>query len=525
MPDQDENRSALDRVSPGLVERIRWPGPVFWGVFATALVSVLLRVPFLSVPMITDEGGYAYVAKFWSDDYQLYRDIPFDRPQLIFWLYRAAFVLFGTDVESIRLFAAFYNAATVVAVFLLCRRIHSTREGLIGAGLFAVFSVSPSIEGFTANAELFMLLPGVVAAHLTFDRRWFSAGLVGAIAVLLKPSGAAAFALIGAWVLVVGAPWLRSWGLGALGALVGVLPSVVHGTWIGAEHFWASIALRLGLYNAETVAASTQWRGMRSGLEITLPAWAFLALAAGLGAVRRAGPERSFAALWLLASLLGIAAGGWWRQHYFMQLIPPLCLLASAGLPAWRAGQLRVAWGIALALALVPFVQRDLRLMALEPDAISWRLYHRPGYLLSDEIARYVQRTTKPDETIYVAFAQAEFYYLAERRNAAPQFYYLAAEHSGEVFGRVIEALEQRRPSLVLLVQDPPPQRMSRADFQAILDRGYAWDADFSLDPDRPMIRAFRRRPAPPAENAARESDATKGDPTHALAEAGRADR
>lgn len=28
--------------------------------------------------MITDEGGYAYVARFWSSDYQLYRDIPFD---------------------------------------------------------------------------------------------------------------------------------------------------------------------------------------------------------------------------------------------------------------------------------------------------------------------------------------------------------------------------------------------------------------------------------------------------------------
>src|SRR6185503_4875891 len=53
--------------------------------------SILLRVPFLSVPMITDEGGYSYTAKFWSSEYQLYRDIPFDRPQAIFLLYRLAF--------------------------------------------------------------------------------------------------------------------------------------------------------------------------------------------------------------------------------------------------------------------------------------------------------------------------------------------------------------------------------------------------------------------------------------------------
>ncbi len=152
--------------------------------------------------------------------------------------------------------------------------------------------------------------------------------------------------------------------------------------------------------------------------------------------------------------------------------------------------------------------------MQLDPDSISWQLYYRPGYLLSDEIARYVKRTTGPDETIYVAFAQAEFYYLSERRNAAPQFYYLAAEHSSEVFGRVIEALEERRPSVVLLVQDPPPKQMSRVDFLAILDRGYTWDADFSLDPARPMIRAYRRRPDRPAEVAGHGSDASGRDPT-----------
>ena len=63
--------------------------------------------------MISDEGGYAYVAHFWSGDSQLYRDIRYDRPQAIFLIYKLCLFIFGGSVEAIRLAAALYNALTV----------------------------------------------------------------------------------------------------------------------------------------------------------------------------------------------------------------------------------------------------------------------------------------------------------------------------------------------------------------------------------------------------------------------------
>ena len=66
------------------------------------LGAILIRAPFFAVPMVADEGGYAYVAKFWTSDFQLYRDIPFDRPQAIFFLYRLAFATLGSDTFAIR---------------------------------------------------------------------------------------------------------------------------------------------------------------------------------------------------------------------------------------------------------------------------------------------------------------------------------------------------------------------------------------------------------------------------------------
>src|SRR5262249_41410543 len=216
--------------------------------------------------------------RFWSSDYQLYRDIPFDRPQAIFVLYRLAFLLFGTHVTAIRLFAAAYNALSVVAMFFLCRRALSIRQAWLASLLFAVFSASPGIEGFTANAETFMLLPIVLGAYCTWTRQWFWAGLAAAVAVLLKPSGAAALLLTLLWLAVTrAAP--RAWLAAAFGFGLGLLPSVLHGLWIGWPYYWQSIHdRRLMLYNEETVALAVQWNAMTSVVAATASSWAFLPL-------------------------------------------------------------------------------------------------------------------------------------------------------------------------------------------------------------------------------------------------------
>lgn len=461
---------------------------------ALVAASILLRVPFLSVPMITDEGGYGYAAKFWTPEYQLYRDIPFDRPQAIFLLYRLAFAVFGTDVTAVRSFAAVYNGLTVVAMFLLCRRALSSREAWLACVLFAVFSTSPRIEGFTANAEVFMLLPLVVSAHFTWNRHWLWAGFAGAMAVLLKPSGASAVLLTLSWLLMTRAAptaWLRV----AFGVALGLAPSVLHGLWVGWHYYWQSIhERRLVLYNPETVGLTAQWNGLVHGLAITVSSWAFPAVASALAVMRSRSRPTVFGLLWLGFSIVGVAMGGWWREHYFIQLVPPLVFLASSGLSRLRTSPLRLAWVVALSLALALFLRRDLALGFQNAQAISWDLYRRPGYLLQDQVAAYLRAVTDEHDTIYVAFAEAELYYLSGRRAAVPQFYFLHAQYSKSVFDSIVEAIRSRRPAVVLLVQNPPQNQMSSREFLGILETGYARDRVFRIGQGIPSITAFRRR-------------------------------
>ncbi len=174
-----------------------------------AAVSLALRLPFLSVPLITDEAGYAYVAYWLARGQALYRDLWFDRPQGIFLIYGAILRLFGESTEAIRLAAGLYNAGTTVLLGLLGARLFGPLAGAAAAGVFAVASASPVIEGFTANGEVFMNLPVVLCVLLAVQRRPFLAGVALALATAIKPTALPAAGpalLVALWNPLAGGP-------------------------------------------------------------------------------------------------------------------------------------------------------------------------------------------------------------------------------------------------------------------------------------------------------------------------------
>src|SRR5687768_8241793 len=173
---------------------LRWSAArerVLVGLALVIVVSIGLRLPFLSVPLITDEGGYAYVAHWLTRGAALYRDLWFDRPQAIFVLYAAQMALLGESTEAIRFGAALYNAAAAVALYALGSALRSRAAGLMAAALFAVGSASPAIEGFTANGELYMGLPVALSLLCAVRGRWLAAGALCALAFAIKPTALA----------------------------------------------------------------------------------------------------------------------------------------------------------------------------------------------------------------------------------------------------------------------------------------------------------------------------------------------
>jgi len=455
---------------PGSLARGYAAGPVL-AMAGLALLALGLRIPFLAVPLINDEGGYAYVAHFWAAGHRLYVDLPFDRPQGIFIVYRAIFALLGTDVVAIRVAAALVAAATLITVVCTARAVISPRAGWIAGALFAICSVSPSIEGFTANAELFANLPIVIAAYLTWKERWAAAGLLAGIAFVLKPSAISAFGLLIAWCLLQRAG-TRAW-LGATAAFaLAPAASVAHGAAVGFDaYFTALVSDRLLAFSVIATSASSQWSRFVDSLLVTSPAWTIPALLAASGVPVMGSKAARFGAIWLLASCAGMSIGGTWYYHYYMQVIPPLAIFAGAARfgDGWR----RIAFGSVLALALVRFAALDAPLWFESPDRISFRVYGRPGYLFNQQIGDLISARTNPSDSIYVAFSEAQLYYLARRRAAVPeQLFKNQAERNRRAFDAALRAIEERRPAMIVWAQ-PPPHWIKPEAFSTLIARGY----------------------------------------------------
>ena len=92
-------------------------------LLAAVLLSLLLRVPFFGLPMISDEGGYAYVADRWLDgEGSLYHDLWVSRPQGIFVVYGLILQAPGSSIAGIRLGAWLASVLTLVCVWRYARQ-------------------------------------------------------------------------------------------------------------------------------------------------------------------------------------------------------------------------------------------------------------------------------------------------------------------------------------------------------------------------------------------------------------------
>lgn len=471
-----------------------------WVVLVVA-VGLALRWPFFGVPLNADEGGYAYVAQRWLDGRgELYADLWISRPQGIFLVYGAIFRTFGTSVEAIHAGAWFVGLITTVFVWLFARAWLGKRAALAAALVFTLINGSPYLEGYTANAEVFMALPAAAGAWLLL--RWavgpprppilggerreratlLGVGVLAAVATLLKPSGVVMLPVAVAFVWLLGgvswrAAMTRAAWIGG-GFALGMAPALVHGWLTGWDDFlYASVTYRLEFQSSTTVSSAHHWeRLMRlvRHCRALLSAVGFLAgvrWAAGLswpplpapwpaprvsGVVAaplfggrtaprtRAEVGRLLLRLWIVGCLAGIAMGGDWWYHYLIQLAAPLSIWLVAALRDLD-GLLDRVWRRAVMVAVVALLIGQYWVAAIgNPDRISTWLYHRNEIVVADKVAVYLRAHAPPEAPVYVAFSQPAISYLADRPSP---YRYLYPQELG--------ALSHAQADLIAMVESP----------------------------------------------------------------------
>jgi hypothetical protein len=468
------------------------------GALAAVGLAIAVRLPFLNAPLTSDEGGYAEVARLWERSNTLYRGAWVDRPQGLMLIYRGISDLGLGSTEGLRAAAAAVAAMTLLATMLLALRLGGRITALSAGLLVATAGSSPFIESFTLSGELLSSVPALLSlvAFCAYRRSrhapWLVvAGLLTGCALMIRQS--AFDAGLAAIVLLVLEQRRRAWRPVALlltGAAVPIAYCAASAAQVG-EWWYAVVAYRGDGDSIFTGSPIHRWHLLTASMPAAGKALAPLAALAVLGWWRAPRLVR----LWLGAAVVGVIAGGNFHAHYYLQLVPPLAILGGVAVAALVEARREFAWGAcaATAAAALAFAAP---LWFASGVAQAEAIWPKDPHLQSDKaVSAYVKLHTRPHEQIFVVWAAADVYYLADR---PPAFPYLWKRNVQAIPGALPAAekmLAQRKPALVVAAQPPTAIDPSSLTTMRILRREYKMVAAVDGIPIYRRLAHPRREP------------------------------
>jgi len=437
-------------------------------LFGIILLTVAIRLPSIVHPQpIDSEGIYSVVANEIVDGGRPYVDAVERKPPLLFWTYAAIFKVAGKfNWTALHLVALGWTLGAMAGLYVIGRQLFDRNTGLIAALFYGIFQHWLTWKNLTFDGEMLMNVPIIWAWAIAFRRssspvrlELFPAGALLGTAFLLKQPAAIAAVPLGIYLLLPS--YRNSRGLtrtnsimqttiltAGFGAVLGLVTIVLWKQGILYEAFYWTIVdhdiphvfWSKGIVN--TLAFF--------GLCLPLVVGAIMAYRdKGKTWAKRKAEQTALFGL-LVASSIGAAAGARFYPHYYVQLIPPLALLAApyyAQLwsgrkppPHWllRPG-VAYAW---LALTIIAFA------------VVHWTgLASRRG---PSEAGQYLSTHGAPDDRIFVWGQTSKIYLDAHRRPACR--YVETFPLTGHIFGGPLPGLDTRSRILpgawTTLVQD-----------------------------------------------------------------------
>ena len=425
-----------------------------WAALGVVLLTIAIRLPSLLHPQpIDSESMYSVVANQIVDGGRPYLDAVERKPPLLFWTYAAVFELAGKyNWKVLHVVALVWTLATMAGLYLIATRLFDRNTGVIAALFYSVFQPCGRAQNIAFDGELLMNLPIVWAWAIGFRKSssrirpelLVSGALLG-VAFLLKQPAAIAAVPLGIYLLlpsyrtsrrllpsacVTHAAMLTTGFFGTL-ALVA---SVLHGQGILREAIYWTIT--------DHTIPYVFWK---KGILVTLAyVVGFLPLLMGAATAIRdkhaiwtgKNAERTALLGLLVASAVGAAAGARFYEHYYIQLVPPLALLAAPCYAQLGAGRIQSHHWL-----LRPFVTYAwLALTAVAVSTGDW--LELSGRREPLETGRYLRKHSAPNDRIFV-WGQTSKIYLDARRHPACR-YIATFPLTGFVFGGLPPGIDTR---------------------------------------------------------------------------------
>jgi hypothetical protein len=439
----------------------------------------------LDVPLERDEGEYAYAGQLLLQDIAPYDQIYNMKLPGIYVAYAVIMAIFGQSCSGIHLGLLVINAVTILLVFILAKYLTNSFTAVFAAAAFAVLSLAPSVQGIFANAEHFVILfviAGILLLVRAIDRNSFlllvAASLLLGIGFLMKQHGIAFIVFAGLYLLFSQLryrpfelkPFLLRVGLFIIGAMLPFGITCLILWCVGVfEKFWFWTFVYAREY-ISVVPVSHGWELLKTQMSDIAGSAVFIWILAGIGLLtlfieKKIRNRIPFIAGFLLFSFLSTCPGFYFREHYFILLLPAIALLSGVGLFGIRQvlkGQKAMIGKnlIAVLLGLVAifytlYQQKDF-LLVQDPVVASRMTYSFNPFPESLKIAEYIKANSSSDDTIAVLGSEPQIFFYANRRSASNYVYaYPLMEphpYALQMQKEIIQQIEAAKPKFLIFV-------------------------------------------------------------------------
>jgi hypothetical protein len=451
--------------------RSRYSPWVVWLLLGVILAGAsLIRWRLRDCPLERDEGEYAYIGRLILEGVAPYGTAGNHKFPGAYLAYAAIMAVFGQTIAGIHLGMLVVNLANTLLVFFLGRRMSGNVVGLTAAASWALMSVSGGVMGNAAHLTHFVMLAVLSGILLLLSgletaryRYLIAAGTCLGISIMFRQTSLifVAFGVIYLWFTA------RQSRAKQTAILLGAstLPLILMALWLWLAgvfpQFWRWTITEAAAYGSQLTLAE----GLRGFPGATLPVigWFWLiwiggAIGLGLAVARRSARDWLVIGLFL-AGLVALSAGFYFRQHYYVQVLPAIALFFGIAIErAWRwRGQWRYLAVIGAAIALaVPLVAQRNYFCETNPIALARYLYGASPFPEAIEVARYVHENSDPGQPVAILGSEPEIFFYSQRRSATTLLYtYPLMEHHR--FAHAMQAamareIEEKSPKFVIFV-------------------------------------------------------------------------
>jgi hypothetical protein len=375
---------------------------------------VVLRIPFLSMPLESDEGGYLMVARQWDGPGDsLYTDQWVDRPPVLFLFFKVV-VWLGADPIVVRLVGVALALIGTTAAWFAGRTVNGPRGAVAAAVVSAAVGSMFAIDGYALTGEGIAGALVMVSAALILHARYAAqtlqvglaaasiSGVTAAMAILTKQNflDAALFAVA---LLLTGAR--RTWRLAVAFAVGLAIPAAATVAWAigddgpGLSPLWVAM-FRFRRRSLDVIADASSAAPIER-LRILLVLFVVTGLAALVVqlviAARRASGMRALRValvVWLGYDVVSIGIGASWWTHYLLQLTSVLAIGAALATRVPRAEL----------LARLPIVYATAASIVSAVVGVGLLATGHAKNANDETVAAFLREASDPDDSVVLAY-------------------------------------------------------------------------------------------------------------------------